>query len=135
MRGGIISVKLNTTPQPCGGFLVSSELELSHPGKSRPYISYRIPRREAECLFDMRFSLLTAAESHFGETHTSMRQGAISIQSQCTLEFRDGLGRAVGEVLDQAHAVMRDGMIRSQRQRLDYSNFGRSKARRSIGRQ
>src|SRR6516165_3646876 len=127
MRGGIISVELNATPQPCRGFLVSSELELSHPGKSRPDISYRIPRRETERLLDMRFSLLTAAESHFGETHTSMRQGVISIQSQCTLEFSNGLGRAVGEVLDEAHAVMRDWMIRSQRQRLDHSNFGRSK--------
>ena len=36
MSGGIISVELDAAPQPCRGFLVFSELELSHSGEGRP---------------------------------------------------------------------------------------------------
>ena len=94
LPGGIISVELDAAPQPCDRLLISSEMELGHAGKKRPGIGSRFPRREAERLLNMRFSLLGVTKSNLREADMSVSAGQISIQGERQLAFVKALGGA-----------------------------------------
>ena len=61
-----------------------------------------------------------------------MSTSEISIESQRTLKFGNGLGGAIGEILYPAHAEMLLRMIGSRGQDLDRRRFGGREVNRPI---